>query len=186
MNPPRVLLVFHTAEGQTERIADRIAFRLRNEGLAVDEMPAGDAPSPVGYSGVVLGDSIHNARHSRELTRYVTENADELHHLPVALFQVSLTSATDDAAHSALAHSFVHKLLDETGLDPDIVGLFAGALAYTRYGWLKRHMMHGIAKRDFGETDQSHDVELTDWDAVEEYASDVVALIHARSSPAPH
>jgi menaquinone-dependent protoporphyrinogen oxidase len=70
-------------------------------------------------------------------------------------------------------------LLDATGLDPDVVGLFAGALAYRRYGWFKRHLMRSIARRQGGDTDMTRDFEYTDWDAVTEFAAD--ALEHIRT-----
>ena len=56
--------------------------------------------------------------------------------------------------------------MERTGFDPDAVGLFAGALVYTQYGWLKRHLMRSIVKREGGDLDMSKDYEYTDWDAV--------------------
>ena len=95
-------------------------------------MPAEDAPAPEAFDGVVLGDSIHATRHSRHLQRYIGDHVDALNRLPVGLFQVSLTSATADEEHDELAHGFLQRLLDATGLQPDLVGLFAGAIAFTR------------------------------------------------------
>jgi menaquinone-dependent protoporphyrinogen oxidase len=182
MTTTRVLLAYHSSEGQAGRVADRIAAVLRDAGAAVDVCAADEAPDPSGFDGVVLGDSIHAGRHSEALTRYVSAHVEELNRMPVALFQVSLTSATADDEHSMLAHDLLRKLLDATGLDPDVVGLFAGALAYTRYGWFKRRLMRSIARRQGGDTDMSRDHEYTDWDAVAEFARD--ALEHIRQPDA--
>ena len=57
------------------------------------------------------------------------------------------------------------------------MGLFAGALVYTRYGWLKKRLMRSIAKRDGSDTDMSRDHEYTDWDAVDEFARDALGVI---------
>jgi menaquinone-dependent protoporphyrinogen IX oxidase len=54
----RILIVFDTGEGQTEKIARRIAAEL-GEGLEVALEPASSAPAPDGYDGVVVGGSIH-------------------------------------------------------------------------------------------------------------------------------
>ena len=67
--------------------------------------------------------------------------------------------------------------LDRTGFDPDVVGLFAGALVYTQYGWLKRHVMRTIVKREGGDLDLSRDYEYTDWSAVEGFAKDVEIMV---------
>lgn len=184
MAPLHLLLVYHSGEGQTGKIADRIAATAREAGATVDVWLADDADAPSGYDGVILGDSIHIGRHSRALTRYAARHADELDDVPVALFQVSLTSSHDDPQHAAEAQGLVQKLLDATGLDPDIVGLFAGALAYTRYGWFKRHLMQRIAASEGGDTDASTDHEYTDWDAVDDFTRDALALFEsARTRP---
>jgi len=182
MTTTRVLLAYHSSEGQSARVAERIASVLREEGASVEVFPTGAAPDPSGFDGVVLGDSIHAGRHSGALTHYVSAHVEQLNRMPVALFQVSLTSATDDAEHSVLAHDLLRKLLDETGLDPDLVGLFAGALAYTRYGWIKRRLMRSIARRQGVDTDMTRDHEYTDWDVVGEFARD--ALEHIRRTNA--
>ena len=99
------------------------------------------------------------------------------------LSRTSLTSSKDDAKHTAEAQHLLQRLLDSTDLEPDLVGLFAGALAFTRYGWLKRTVMHRIAKSEGVDTDRSKDLEYTDWDAVDHFARDALALV--RSVPQP-
>jgi menaquinone-dependent protoporphyrinogen oxidase len=116
------------------------------------------------------------AHHSEEMTRYLKRHAAQLEAVPTALFQVSMASAYQDDEHSHLAHGMLQELLDETGFAPDVVALFAGALVYTRYGWIKRRMMRSIEKRQGGDTDTSHDYDYTDWDAVEGFAQDVHAM----------
>jgi menaquinone-dependent protoporphyrinogen oxidase len=177
----RILLAYHSDEGQTAKIAGHITAALRDRGVVVEVATAEDDPSPAGFDVVIVGDSIHMGRHSRSLRRWLTRHADELDTVPLALFQVSLTSATDDAEHDAEAHGLVDRLLEATGIDPAVVGLFAGALAYTRYGWLKRSVMRRIAAAQGDDTDTSRDHEYTDWDAVEQFARDAHALAGAGS-----
>ena len=116
-----------------------------------------------------------------QLVHYLKEHASALNEMPTALFQVSLTSTNPDEEHTATAQAMVHELLGKTGFEPDIVGLFAGALVYTQYGWFKRRVMRAIVKREGGDTDMSHDYEYTDWKAVEQFARDVDALAGRRS-----
>jgi|1186.fasta_scaffold06459_1 menaquinone-dependent protoporphyrinogen oxidase len=177
MAQSRVLIVFHTSEGQTAKIVERVASVLRESGDIVDVSEVEGAPVPDPYDGVVVGDSIHAVKHSRALIRYVEAHVATLNGKPSALFQVSLTSANPDAEHTETAHGLVEGLLRRTGFDPDIVGLFAGALVYTQYGWLKRHVMRAIVKREGGDLDMSRDYEYTDWTAVERFAQDVDRLI---------
>jgi menaquinone-dependent protoporphyrinogen oxidase len=167
---PRVLVVYHSVEGQAEKVAHRIADDLRSCALDVDLHAVDAAPAPAGYQGVVVGDSIHVVHHSKALTRYLRDHVEALNGMPSALFQVSMTSATADEEHTATAQGMVDELVSRTGFEPDTVGLFAGALAYTRYGWLKRMVMRHISKKEGGQTDTSRDWEYTDWDAVDRFA----------------
>ena len=177
MPTSEVLIAFHTSEGQTAKIADRVAEVLHGAGRSVDVQAIESAPAPIGYSAVVVGDSIHAVHHSRALRTYLKDNAVDLEAVPTALFQVSLTSANADAEHTETAHGLVQELLDSTGFDPDVVAMFAGALVYTQYGWLKRHVMRAIVKREGADTDMTKDYEYTDWAAVEAFAKDVAALV---------
>ena len=177
----RVLLVFHSEEGQTAKIARRVAERLRSAGAAVDLHVAEDAPAPDGYGVVVLGDSIHMVRHSKALARYVAEHVGALNAMRSALFQVSMVSTNPDEEHTAAARKVVDKLLDQTGFSPDVIAMFAGALAYSQYGWVTRRVMHWIARREGHDTDMTRDYEYTQWDAVDRFADDVLTLARTAS-----
>ena len=152
---------------------------LRDDAFDVELHDVAGAPGPEGFDGVVLGDSIHTGRHSRALTRYLEAHRGALAHRPTALFQVSLTSANPDVEHTATAQKLIHDLMERTGCDPDLVGLFAGALVYTRYGWMKRRIMRSISRKERGDTDLTRDYEYTDWAAVEQFAHDVGTLVHS-------
>ena len=184
----RALVVYATSEGHTALVAERIADVLRRTiddvHIDVDVRPAEHGPPPEGYDVVVAGGPIHATHHARHLVRWLEQYAAELARVPTALFQVSLTSARDDEAHDRAARELLSRLEEDTGFDPDVVGLFAGALLYTRYGWFKRHLMAAIARREGGDTDTSRDHDYTDWDAVEAFATDVAALAIAADRPA--
>jgi menaquinone-dependent protoporphyrinogen IX oxidase len=53
MSGPSILLVFHTSEGHTAKLADRIAEVQRARGATVDVHPVDTAPAPVGYDAAV-------------------------------------------------------------------------------------------------------------------------------------
>ena len=181
MASTRILVVYHSSEGQTAKIAEAVAGTLRAAGHEVELSDVASAPLPEGFGGVVVGDPIHARQHSHDLTSYVRQHAAALNTSPSAFFQVSLTSANPDEEHTAAAQQVVNDFLQSTGFDPDVVGLFAGALVYTQYGWLKRRVMRTIAKREGGDTDMSHDYEYTDWKAVDRFATDFAALVQTGS-----
>ncbi len=180
----RILVGYHSDDGQTAKIAARIAQLLGDTGCIVGLETVDGDPSPAGYDGVVFGDSIHVGRHSHELKRWIGRHRHELERVPSALFQVSLTSADHDDHSVAEAKRMARELGDAANLSPAVVGLFAGALPFSRYGRLKRLLMRQISAARGGETDTTQDYEYTDWRAVEQFAADVEAAFTARSMEA--
>jgi menaquinone-dependent protoporphyrinogen oxidase len=176
MAEQRTLIVYHSGEGQTAKISERVAARLRDDGHEVEVSAVEHAPAPDVFDVIVAGDSIRLQHHSRQLRRYLSDNAASLEQKPMALFQVSMTSATADEEHTAQARKLVDALIEDTGLAPDVVALFAGALAYTQYGWFTKRVMRWISRREGGDTDTSRDYEYTDWEAVDAFADRVCRL----------
>jgi menaquinone-dependent protoporphyrinogen oxidase len=173
----RLLVVFHSAEGQSRRVADRVAAVLRPKGIAVTLTNAECAPSPHTFDAVIVGDSIHDRRHSGELASWLSAHRDLLAEMPTALFQVSLASAYPK--HPTWGHVFVERLHSDTGFDPQVVGEFGGRLAYMSYGWRTRNSLQSMAVPG-DEVGADH----TDWDAVEQFALDFFTLVMARQGSA--
>ena len=114
----KLLIAYHSHDGQTTKIAGHLALRLRERRLDVDEFEARHAPPPDGYDVAVVGDSIRLGRHSRQLTRYLRRHREALGRVPVALFQVSMTSAGHDTEHAAESDRLLRQLVERTGLQP--------------------------------------------------------------------
>ena len=180
-----ILLTFHSHEGQTEKIARRIGDRLEGLGLEVELAAVASAPDPQGFDALVVGDSIRFERHSRRLTRYLRDHRAEIADMPVAMFQVSMTSAGTDAAHVAKAEELAQKLIESARVQPDLVANFAGAIAYSQYGWVMKRVMRSIARREGNDTDMNEDHEYTDWDAVDRFANGVAGMLRTRPSVGP-
>lgn len=183
MDTPNLLVVYQSLEGHTQRIAEHLAERLRAAGAVVTVATADGAPAPDRFDAVVAGDPIHAGQHTRDLTAWLTAHAAALTSVPLALFQVSLTSADRTPERQATAGGYVQALTEATGCEPDLVARFAGALAYTRYGRLKRAFMRRIAASGGRSTDTSRDHDFTDWSEVDGFADDVLLLVSARRRP---
>jgi menaquinone-dependent protoporphyrinogen oxidase len=185
----RLMIVYGTTEGHTRRVAERIAAAARAHGHAADVLDGSSHPASAGpdeYDGVVVAASLHYGRHQPGVVRFVRENLHALEELPTALFSVSLSAARRDPEHRAAARRCVNDFLDETGWRPDRTFLVAGALAYSRYGFVKRQVMRWISWREGGDTDTSRDYEYTDWEGLRSDVDDylrVVARLPADAAP---
>ncbi len=167
---PRILLLYATVEGQTARIAERIAHTLRKQGHSVDMLPADTAQAdPAAYDGVMVGASIHYGHHPAYLRTLIRRHANALAARPCAFFSVSL-SAGGPRPKPEAAQRYMDKFLRQTGWQPQLTASLAGAVKYSVYGPIKRRVMIVFVGLGGGETDTSRDYEYTDWDAVERFA----------------
>lgn len=168
----KILITYGTTEGQTEKIASFVRDMLRDLGHDVDlhdVTTTGDA-IPADCDGVIVGASIHVGKHDKHVVDFVRRNQDALAGVSSAFFSVSLAAHGDTAE----AEGYVDQFEEETGWRPDKVALFSGALLYTQYGFVKRHMMKKIASDKPGNlgTDLSRDYVYTEWDGVKRFAED--------------
>ena len=168
----RICIPYATTEGQTAKIAEYVADVVREHGHEARAVDLKDAGEDVlaGCDAVILGSSIHMGKHDKHVGDLVRRNRAALERLPTALFSVSLAAHGD--THEA--ETYVEEFEEETGWRPSMVALFSGALLYTQYGFLKRHMMKRIARGKPGDlgTDTSHDYVYTEWDGVKRFAED--------------
>ena len=167
-----VLIAYSSTEGQARKIAGFMAEVLGEAGYRADVVdvasPQASLVQPV-YSMAILGGSVHVGQHADALARFVKLQQPWMRGIPVAFFSVSLTAARQDEAGRAGSARMMREFLARTGLEPVRSGCFAGALRYSRYGFLKRLVMRRIARKEGGGTDLSRDFEYTDWQAVRRF-----------------
>jgi len=192
----RTAIFFASREGQTRRIAQRIAADLQAAGAAVDLFDLGAAPAVVlsDYASACVASSVHIGRHERAAVDFVKRQRAELERMSAVFVSVSLSEAgVEDIKRSEserrLSAADVQRMIDgfvkETGWRPARVFPVAGALAYTRYNVLVRFVMKRIARRAGGPTDTTRDHDLTDWAAVDRFAETIRYADTASGSAEP-
>lgn len=181
-----VLVLYATHDGQTRKIAERIATVLRVRRHLVELFEAGHAPRDLDLSrfqAIFIGSPIHAQGYLKPVVRFVQSHRTELDRVPTLFFSVGLAILSKTSDGRAQTMTIVDKLVSETGWHPRRVELIAGALPYTRYNFLIRFVMRQIAKKEGGDTDTSRDYEYTDWNAVERLAVEFVEQV-AETRPA--
>jgi menaquinone-dependent protoporphyrinogen oxidase len=183
-----VPVFFATGEGQTRRIAKRIASVLHDLGFdscAIDM--AGPDASGIDWSyvrGALVGASLHAGKHQKAAQRFVRSHAAHLTCVPSAFFSVSLSAASKNASEVEAAENIARAFPAACGWTPMRIDSVAGRLAYREYGFLIRLVMKRIARKEGAPTDTSRDYELTNWEEVDKLARDMARRIHARAAVA--
>ena len=172
-----VLVLFATREGQTEKIAQRMAAVLEAKGHRVQLRDADRSSRDLDlgrYQAVFIGSPIRTGAYLRSIIRFVQERREALKRVPSAFFSVNLAikSRTRDGRGETMR--VVEKFTRTTGWSPRRVELIAGALPYSKYNFLVRFVMRRISAHAGGDTDTSRDYEYTDWAAVDRFASEFV------------
>lgn len=180
-----ILVAYGTGEGQTTKIAERIVATLRTRGHAADAADVGGtqlggAFDVADYDALLVGASIHGGRHQSAVRRFVETHRNAFATYPTGFFQVCLTAVSPDEERQAEAAGYVDQFVETTGWHPDRIAIFGGALRYSEYGFLKRAVLKRIAKEMTGDTDTSRDYEYTDWNEVEQFATDFAAFVEER------
>jgi menaquinone-dependent protoporphyrinogen oxidase len=186
MNCGQIAIVYTSKWGQTLKIATHIAARLRSSGYAVELYQADHPPSREALrrlDGIITGSWVRGGRHMHALRRFVRCNLDALLRVPSAFFSVSLLQLSKQEASRMHAAEYVPRFLNETGWRPRLSTEFAGALRFTRFGWLGKRIMRAIWRREGFEADLSRDYEFTDWDKVDIFADQFSSLLASEAQP---
>jgi menaquinone-dependent protoporphyrinogen oxidase len=183
----RILLLFASSYGQTEKVADRLAGHLRERGheVVVRSIKDGSPPSPDGFDAVVIGSRLA-VKYSAAVLRYVQKQRAALERVPSAFFSVSMSAASPDPRGPAGAEDRIHEFLAQGGWTPTRVASFAGALPYTRYDPVTRFVMKRISARTGATTDTSRDHEYTNWRQVGDFAASIADLLVPQQRAVAH
>ena len=176
----RVLIAYGTRQGHAAHLAQHIAEQMRGAGHDVEVRDLkSEHPSLDGFDAVIIGASVHARGFEREVRDFAKAHAETLERVPNAFFAVSLTSANDDDKSHKEINAVLEYFFENTDWHPQHVARFAGAVAYSQYNWLLRHWMHWIVGRESGGRyqDMSHDYDLTDYAAVDQFAQDLADIL---------
>lgn len=185
----RILIVFETVQGQTEKIVRVMEMKLRRMGFGVDYLRARDVPENLdleSYSGVIVGAPVHAGGYPRPLRKWVKTHARALEKKPTAFFSVCLgVLQKSNEAVQKDERDIVRRFFSSTHWSPKKSAIFAGGLAYSRYNWFLRYYMRRIARLAGGDTDTSQDYEYTSWEEVRRFTRDFATeCVHNDSVPA--
>ena len=162
-----ILIAFGTTDGHTATIAAFLGSVLRDAGSRVEVIRVGVGgadPDPANYAAVVVAGSLHAGGYQRPLRGWVRRHAAAINQKPTAMLSVCLGILQKDPKVWADLDASVDRFIKHTGWKPSVVKIVAGALPYTRYGWLKRWIMRRMTRKAGVETDPTRDYVYTDWE----------------------
>lgn len=172
-----VLVAYGTSHGSTRGIADRIAARLRMQGVAADARQATGEVDVALYDAVVLGSAVHGGRWLPTSSFFADANAPLLRERPTWLFSVS-TLGDDESMFSPGVTKRLRAMRGET---EEIARLrtavrardhrnFAGAIVRSDWSPVGRAVFRGMGGR-YGDH--------RNWPAIDAWADTIAAELSA-------
>lgn len=176
----RILVVFATREGQTEKVATRIASHIEARGHGVSVVNARDDKAVRdlrlgAYELLVFGGSMHAGGIEDELVRFINGHEGEIVTKRRFFFLVLLSAATrDPSLRAQWLQDARAKMNSQLKVAFEHVEMIAGALRYSKYPTPLKWLMRRIASQAGEGTDTSKDYEYTDWEQVAAFADRLV------------
>jgi menaquinone-dependent protoporphyrinogen oxidase len=178
-----VLVLYSSTEGQTKKVAERAAAKIRAAGHAAETYDMGSeqkAPAISPYDAVIVAASVHQGFHQESATNFVAAQVGILKTKRTAFISVSLSAAMPDG--EAEAQSYVDRFVEVTGWRPGACLLLAGAVRLSSYDYFERQVMkYMIAQKGIAH-DLDVDYECTDWSELEAFVGSFLTL-EPRTSP---
>jgi menaquinone-dependent protoporphyrinogen oxidase len=175
----KILLAYSGVYGQTRKICERIQSELSGRGDQVDVVPLVDPGIDLGgYDAIVIGASIRHGKHNPAVLDFIRANLSVLEAKPSGFFSVSLV-ARKPAKNTPETNPYVRAFMAKLPWKPRLVGVFAGILDYTKYGFIDRNAIRFIMRLTKGPTDVTKTVEFTNWSDVSAFAGKVADLAAA-------
>lgn len=165
-----VLLFYSTTDGQTLKIAKKIAqgFSKTVEIRPIDELSEKSIKRD-DIELVIIGAAIRYGHFNKQLVNQLKRYSSCLNLLPTAFYSVCLTARKPGRDNPA-DNFQIQKLIKKTAWQPNKKAVFAGQLNYPNYRFFDRQMIRFIMKLTGGCSDGKSTIEYTDWDKVDHFA----------------
>lgn len=166
----KTLILYFTTDGQTKRIADKLAQEISHEVelISLQAQEVDFSEKLANADQIVLGASIRYGHFNDLVYQFIEQHHQVLNQKPSAFFSVNLTARKANRK-TPETNVYTRKFLAKIKWKPTQVEVIAGALLYPRYTLFDRLCIQLIMKLTKGETDASKEYEYTDWQQVSRF-----------------
>ncbi|WP_417697402.1 menaquinone-dependent protoporphyrinogen IX dehydrogenase [Psychromonas sp.] len=165
--PANTLILYSSVDGQTLKIINRIKQSIEGEVTVINVDDKLEIDFTL-YNKVLVGASIRYGNFRKNMINFVNQHKQQLDALQNAFFVVCLTARKPEKAVPE-NNAYMKKFEQLSVWQPQHKAVFAGALLYSRYNWWQTLLIQLIMKMTGGSTDKTQDMELTDWQKVEQF-----------------
>jgi menaquinone-dependent protoporphyrinogen oxidase len=160
----KVLIAYATIEGQTRKIAEKIADQIRERGHVAESVDMERTRRNISvndFDAVIIAASVHQQHHQDTVESFVGAHRAALEAKPTMFLSVSVSAAFDEGRGDA--KNYITRFIEQTGWTPGVSVPIAGALRTDEYDYFQQQILeHVVLKnRKIDHTEREH--EFTDW-----------------------
>ncbi len=180
-----ILIVFATKLGQTQRIADHAASRVREQGHHVTLRNTMNGIHDVDlkkFEAIMIASAVYKVDHQETITDFVINHREELLAKPAAFISVSLSVILPDGRQDA--DSYANQFMSKTQWYPNWTLLIGGALRLVERENMSPQVVEAILAEQQEIIGKIQDYDFTDWELLTRFTDDFIAAA-AESTKAP-
>lgn len=178
----RILIVYESKYGQTQKIAKHICDRMSQQGHTVEMMNMNHLV-PVdltSYDGVIVGAPIYMRSYPKRMQKWIRQHAGNLNKKPAAFFSVCMQILLKDERSQRDLLTISEYFFKKTGWVPKRRKVFAGAVRFSRYNIFVKYIMSSFAKRAGHKLEMNQDYEFTNWHDVSRFSDEFLNSLQSR------
>lgn len=185
MTTPCLHLIFATKDGQTLKIAERMAAQWQRQNLpyALHDM-AHASPDPTAWpthTPVVVMAPIRHGHPLPQVEAFLKKHKKTLNNHKLILISINLTSRKPEK-NSPQTNAYYKKWVKRHRLKPVFGAVLAGRLEYRLYRTWEKWMIRFIMFLTGGPTDFKAVVDFTPWDQVDALACQIADLAQKKEA----
>jgi menaquinone-dependent protoporphyrinogen oxidase len=181
----KILIVYGTTEGQTRKIAEWTADRVRQRGHEVELRDSAALVSDLdlrAFDAFIVAASVHHEYHQKTITNFVVAHRELLNATPSAFISVSLSAVLED--EKTEAQKYLDHFVSVTGWKPHMTLLIGGAARFTEYDYFQEQVIKFIVMRRGGTMGTDQDLEFTDWNELGDFVDEFIVEHRRRTGAA--
>jgi menaquinone-dependent protoporphyrinogen oxidase len=175
----KILSGYTTVHGSTGEIAQFIGQVLKEHDFDVTVENVTQVKSVAEYDAFILGSPIHGGMWLTEMSRFLARFEQELAAKPV-FFYITCVRVLEPGGFEHAQENYLFKeVLNDVGVDPQSVGIFAGKLDLEGIDWRERWTLS--LRYDGQEIPNSLNSDFRDWPAIRQWVNQVRETLVNRS-----
>ena len=175
----KTLIIFSTVDNHTKKISDYISrFLDSKDDIDLVDLEVINKYNINDYNRIIIGASIRYGKFRKSLYEFISKNKIHLDKKISCFFGVNLVARKKEK-NTPETNPYIIKFLKKTKWQPNLVGVFAGSLEYSKYKISDKFIIKFIMWITDGPTDTSKDYEFTNWEDVKNFSKKICEINHS-------